>query len=270
MSEVLATVTATPTLESKHDLLRPNAKSDGVVLIIDPLPSSASITAAHLQSWGYSIDIVHSFSAALELLKNGELIPDLIVVDILNTLHLKQSLRFPTDLKRETMWGHIPLIARSAMKEQATIIKVLRAGYTDYIIGPVEKEILKDRIDKVFHNTLAINHLTFPKPISASGSLILDIHLTSINEFGMEGFSNTRIADQTIFCLQTEILENIGLDQVMVKVVGCGESEGNDWKYKVAMTFVGISPAVQQRIRQFAMASNRGAIKIDRNGDDRH
>jgi CheY-like chemotaxis protein len=269
MSEVIAATTTT-SLESKHDLLRPNAKSDGVVLLIDPLPSSASITAAHLQSWGYSIDIVHSFSAALELLKDGELIPDLIVVDILNTLHLKQALRFPTDLKKETMWGNIPIIARSAMREQATIIKVLRAGYSDYIIGPVEKEILKDRIDKVFHRTLVINPLTFPKPISASGSLIMDIHLTSINEFGMEGFSNTRFPDQAIFCLQSEILESIGLDQVMVKVVRCGDAEDIDWKYKIALTFVGITPAVQQRIRQYAMAANRGPIKLSRNGDHRH
>jgi CheY-like chemotaxis protein len=226
-----------------------------MILLIDPLPSSASITATNLTSWGYTVDIVHSFNQALELLKVGELIPDLIFVDILNHLHLKQALRFPADVRKETMWTNIPIIARSAMKEKATVLKVLKAGFSDYIVAPLEKDVLKDRVDKIFHKTISINSTTFPKPISTSGSLVTDIHLTSINEFGLEGVSNTQLPNQTIFTLQSEILESLNLDQVLVKVTGCQSINEGEWKYKLAMSFVGISPAIQQRIRQFAIAN---------------
>jgi putative heme iron utilization protein len=51
-----------------------------------------------------------------------------------------------------------------------------------------------------------------------------NIPITTINELGMESLSNSQFAAKTFFCLQSEILEQLGLDQVMVTAAGCSPS----------------------------------------------
>jgi DNA-binding response OmpR family regulator len=241
-----------------HDFVG-KPKPDGVVLVVGPSASSALITARNLEAMGFTTDVVHSFSSALYLLKDDSLhhIPDLILVELNLASQIPEALRFPAAVKNQTLWGNIPMIVRSPLKDSDTIVKALKAGYCDYVICPTDKDTLKERISRVFTQVAEIEKLTYPLPIQTSGILRLEIELSAINEFGAEALSQNFLAPGTVFNLQTDLLQRFHLKEIPVRVINCEELKKGDWKYKLALGFVGISPALQQRFRQFAISKGK-------------
>lgn len=247
--------------KTAHDFVG-KPKPEGVVLVVGSSPSSAMITARNLEALGYCTDVVHSFSAALTLLKENSLshIPDLILVELNLSSQLSEALRFPVAVKNETLWGNIPMIIRSPIKDSDVIIQVLKAGYCDYVITPADKETLKERISRAFKQAAQIEALTFPLPIKSKANLRLEVELTALNEFGAEAVTQNFLAPGTVFGLKTDLLQRFHLDEVPVRVINCEPLQTGEWKYKLALGFVGITPSLQQRIRQFAITNGRYAL----------
>jgi DNA-binding response OmpR family regulator len=247
--------------EKTHDFVG-NPKPEGVVLVVGSSPASAQITARNLEALGYATDVVHSFSSALSLLKENTVshVPDLILVELNLTSQLSEALRFPVAVKNETIWGKIPIMIRSPIKDTDIIIQVLKAGYCDYVITPSDKETLRERISRAFKQAAQIEGLTYPLPIKSKAILRLEIELTALNEFGAEAVTQTFLAPGTVFNLKTDLLQRFHLNEIPVRVINCEELRMGDWKYKLALGFVGTTPGIQRRMRQFAMSKGRYVI----------
>ena len=254
-------VTQLPAGKAAHDFVG-KPKPEGVVLVVGSSPSTAQITARNLEALGFTTDVVHSFSSALALLKEDSLhhIPDLILVEINLSSQLPDALRFPMAVKNQTVWGNIPKIVRSPIKDADIIVKVLKAGYCDYVICPTDKETLKERISRVFMQSAEIERLTYPLPVRTNAILRLEIELSAINEFGAEAVTQSFLAPGTVFNLQTDLLERFHLKEIPVRVINCEEQKKGDWKYKLALGFVGTTSSFQQRLRQFAISRGKYAL----------
>ena len=236
-------------------------KPEGVILVVGSSPSSVAITARNLQSLGYAIDIAHTFSGALKLLKENSLsrIPDLVLVELNFKSQLADALRFPVDVKNQTLWGRIPMILRSPMRDTKIIVQALKAGYCDYVITPADKETIKERISRVFKRNAEIEDLTYKLPISSKAIIRSEIELSALNEFGAEAVTQNYYSAGTVFNLSTDVFGKFHLE-VPVRVISCEALQSGQWKYKLALGFIGITSTLQQRLRQFAITNGRHIV----------
>ena len=120
-----------------------NIVSKKNVLLVDDDEVHNLITETSLKD-DYNIFSVKSGKEALEFLAKREVIPDLIMLDILmpemdgwvvfDKIHDIASLKF------------IPIMFYTSLEEESAKEKAYELGAFDYIVKPCEKEILLERI----------------------------------------------------------------------------------------------------------------------------
>lgn len=96
---------------------------------------------------------VHSFSTAvrtLQFLRGKDRIPDLIILDIempeMDGYELSSKIREMEHLK------DVPIIFLTSNKDRNSVIKAAENGAKDYVIKPIDNEILLRKIYLLLHN----------------------------------------------------------------------------------------------------------------------
>lgn len=222
-----------------------------MILIIDSSHYSAQITSRLLRSWGFSTEVAHSTIAASKMLSNGEVFPDMIFVEM--PYPGDAIFKFPEEVHSSPLWKAVPIMVRCASSDRMNIVRAIESGYCDYIIRPMEPDVLREKVEKVLNRSLSIDAATFSVPINVSATTELSIELTGLSEFGIEGYCNQPLQPHSVMSLKCEFLRQFDLEECNLRVIGCEESRAAG-KYKMAMTFVGLRPQSARLIRKFSLA----------------
>lgn len=225
-----------------------------MILIVDSSQYSAQITSRLLHSWGFSTEIAHSTFAALKMLDNGEVFPDMIFVETRNPDEVTFS--FPKKVHSNQLWKTVPIVVRCASSDRQNIIRAIENGFCDYIIRPMEPDVLREKVEKVLNRSLSIDAATFSVPINVGATTALSVELTGLSEFGVEGYCNQPLQPESVIRLKCEFLRQFDLEECNFRVVGCEESRTGAGKYKIAMTFVGLKPQSARLIRKFSLGQS--------------
>lgn len=232
-----------------------------LILIVDNNSYSARLTSQQLRSMGFATEVTYSPSAALAMLKNGEVFPDLIFVEMF--YHHENMFRFPEQVHEDDLWRSIPIMARSAPTTRQNIVRAIQSGYCDYILRPTEPDILREKIDKVFSTSTKVDTVTFALPVSTKGSVVADIDITAISEFGIEGCSEAPLKENTVIRLNSNFLNQFELANSFFRVTGCREEfKGSAERYKVALTFVALNFKSARLIRQYLVRQAKQVPRV--------
>ena len=97
-----------------------------------------------LEQEGYEVRPFTSGTRALQFLKKKEEVPDLIILDIempeINGYKLLAQIKEVKHLK------DVPVIFLTANKEKNQVIKAVKDGAKDYVIKPIDKDVLIKKI----------------------------------------------------------------------------------------------------------------------------
>ena len=101
---------------------------------------------------------LHAFSAgtrALEYLEKKDIIPDLIILDIempiMNGYELLKRIRKIVYLQR------VPVVFLTSHNQRTQVVKAVSDGANDYVVKPIDKDILLKKIDSLVYNQIAPN-----------------------------------------------------------------------------------------------------------------
>jgi len=115
------------------------------LLFVDDEPSFRDFVARSLGVNGYRVVSAPHWDEARNMLRKGNLTPDVIFVD---TLSLKRDLR---EVVGET--ASIPVVVLSADRDAASIVRAMRSGARNYICKPVTPK----EIDRVVSEMSAVS-----------------------------------------------------------------------------------------------------------------
>ncbi|MFH0784900.1 MAG: diguanylate cyclase [Pseudomonadota bacterium] len=138
------------------------------ILIVDDTPVNIRVLAAALET-EYDIRIARDGSAALELLLNGPMLPDLILLDIM--MPGVDGYEVCRRIKEVESLKHIPVIFITAMGEDEDESRGLKLGAVDYITKPFRPAIVALRVQ---------NHLELKRQRDILERLSLTDSLTGI------------------------------------------------------------------------------------------
>jgi PAS domain S-box-containing protein len=119
-----------------------NSTGQGVILIVDDLPTNLELLFEFLSSSGFRILIAEDGQSAIERARYA--LPDLILLDIL--MPGMDGFETCRRLKAEETTADIPIIFMTALTETVDKIKGFNLGAVDYITKPFQQEELLARV----------------------------------------------------------------------------------------------------------------------------
>ncbi len=118
-----------------------------VVLLVEDSDLQREVARSLLEEMGFGrVIVARDGVEALQQLEKGKV--DFILSDWempeMDGLELLKNVRAKEDYK------NTPFIILTVVDQKERIVNAMQAGVTDYIIKPVEKNILKDKLKKIF------------------------------------------------------------------------------------------------------------------------
>jgi len=119
-----------------------NPENKNTVLVVDDVSLFLMTTQKILQDAGYNVTCVNNGMAALNYLKTNQ--PILFILDIdmpeMNGYELAQKII--------ESGQNAPIIFLTGNAKQSSVVKAIEAGASDFILKPIEKNQLLERISK--------------------------------------------------------------------------------------------------------------------------
>ena len=117
----------------------------GRILIVDPVELSTACMAPPLTNDGYEVHVVPSAETAKEFISSSR--PDLIIAEV--DLPDATGLKFCQGVKHDSATAKIPFLAIMSLQMERFAAEFLRAGADDFMIKPVNLELLFLKIQKL-------------------------------------------------------------------------------------------------------------------------
>jgi twitching motility two-component system response regulator PilH len=226
------------------------------IMIIDKNGTGAYILTAALSKWGYDVVSVNSYLKAIEYSLHNAYQPELIIVETqeVNAIFFE----FPRKFLERTK-NKVPMIVYSVNNNAQDIKQSLEYGYKDYIVRPVEPEILKDKIKNFVKPEASLNQETFQFKIHEEAKIIAQIHIESLNEFGLEANIPYDIHPSTVVTVQSPTLIKYGINEISVRLVESklradfDSNSHSKYRYHARFSYVAVSETEIKKIRKIAM-----------------
>jgi two-component system, sensor histidine kinase len=111
------------------------------ILVVEDQPFNQSLISEVLELEGYVVDLIDDGEAMLKLLHSllePQFLPHLILMDI--QLPGVDGFELIRQLKANSLWCNVPVVAVTAMAMQGDKLRCLEAGADDYLSKPLELE----------------------------------------------------------------------------------------------------------------------------------
>ena len=120
------------------------------ILIADDEPDIVEIIQFNLRNEGYDVFSAADGNEALE--KAGQLLPDLIILDIM--MPFKTGIEVCRKLRENEKFDDTLIVFLTAINDDISQIKGLDIGADDYINKPISTKVLVSRINALFRRTV--------------------------------------------------------------------------------------------------------------------
>src|SRR5947209_7366363 len=132
-------------------------REPALILVVDDVPDNVDILQMRLESQGY--EVVTAGDGAEALQKTRELLPDLILLDIM--MPKMDGIETVKRLKADASLPFIPVILVTAKADASDVVAGLESGGDDYLTKPVDHAALSARVRamlriKGLHDTVQI------------------------------------------------------------------------------------------------------------------
>ncbi|WP_181233022.1 chemotaxis histidine kinase/response regulator CheAY2 [Helicobacter pylori] len=133
-------VNITTLMNESENTKSKNSPSDYIVLAIDDSSTDRAIIRKCLKPLGITLLEATNGSEGLEMLKNGDKIPDAILVDI--EMPKMDGYTFASEVRKYNKFKNLPLIAVTSRVTKTDRMRGVESGMTEYITKPYSGEYL--------------------------------------------------------------------------------------------------------------------------------
>lgn len=223
-----------------------NIPKKAKILIVDKSGGGSFLLASVLNSWGHETTSVNSFLKAIDYCK-GAYSPDIVIVEMQEAGMLFYE--FPRKF-HERLGKAIPILVHSNICQKEIIYRSIQSGYYDYLLRPVDPEILHDKITNIISPEIKLNQTTFNFNMNEEAKLSWTIMVDSVNEFGIQVSVPFHLNPGSIIDLESPTFTEHGLPKLAMKV---DEIVPQDKSYLAKLSFVGLKNSELIKLRKLAI-----------------
>lgn len=216
------------------------------IIIVDDLKSILITLESILKPHGYYVASCTNSIDAFDKLNNEHF--DLMITDAImpvgaNGYTLISSVRSGTRNK------DLPIIMLTGKREKADIEKALMAGANDYIIKPIDPDILITKV-KTFLEAADNKSEFVEAPVNFPASLNLKTEIAAISESEIKLVINYQLNLGQLYRITSEFFSELDMTSVNTRISECVKSEDPlSNNYYVSAQFVGLTDKELSKIR---------------------
>jgi CheY-like chemotaxis protein len=205
------------------------------VLLIDQEPGVLRLLKVLLTRSGYHAKTAQGAKEAFQLLSYQFF--DCILTDAV--LDVETGYDFIKRLKQDPLYKHIPIIVLSRKRQQEDIEKAMRLGVRDYLVKPIQEELLIQKVkqhtggDNALHREFSVN---LKKNPHFSG-ISFEAQIISFAEYGVTLRLPFPIQKEPQFKLSSNFFQNPPLTEIRLRWKMCIEQEFQPTVYDITFEF---------------------------------
>lgn len=219
------------------------------ILMVDDDPVILKIVEAALVKAGHSVVLAIDGFAAIDKLQNE--IFDLVISDI-NMPNLS-GFDLISTIKKEPRFNQIPTMLLTGLREKKDVERALRSGVDDYLIKPLDHDILLAKVESLLSKRS--DHSFKDTPVKFSGSWEIFFDLIGISEQGLSFLSPLSVPLNKKFKIESDLFTHVGIQTPTLRVASCSQGGDHNTSFLVKTVFIGLSESEHQKIRRWVMAN---------------
>ncbi|MBL7544372.1 MAG: response regulator [Bdellovibrionaceae bacterium] len=217
------------------------------ILLVDDQESIQKLVEGILQSRGYSVTCVANAFDAMDKLENYPF--DMVITDVMMPNGVT-GFELTRNIRKSEKFGSIAVIILTGRREQRDVEKGIDAGTDDYVIKPIDPDILISKVDSLLKKIAKPENNFLSATVSELASWDTRTEIVSISEIGVVVMSEMPAMVGAKVKLQSGIFDNIGISVPSLRVISCKPMTVDSVvAHSVELHFIGMSEKSLQPLR---------------------
>ncbi|MGZ3691583.1 MAG: response regulator [Pseudobdellovibrio sp.] len=223
------------------------------ILIVDDDELILKVAKSVLQKAGHAVTLAKDGHQALEAIDQE--LYDLIITDA-NMPGGISGFTLASTVRKNERISTIPIMFLTGRKDKADVARALESGADDYIVKPIDPDILLAKVDGLISKKKNAYGFSLAK-LKANGTWSLDFEIVAMSEQGLNIVSKSSIPVNTKVRIDSDLFEIMGIKPPQIRVVSCTLLQNPVPTYFVEVSFVGLGESDLSLIRRWVIANNR-------------
>lgn len=157
-----------------------------------------------------------------------------------------------------------PIIMMTANRaDQKSIKEAISLGANDFIVKPIDIQILSSKLDGLLKNRTEWNEWTIANSgLQTIATVSLPIEVQTISEMGLRFFSDRPVQVGTMIEFNWPVLKNVGIESLSLKV---GECQRKGEAFSIYLMFLGVPEYQLQKLRQLCLKLSTHQFRESKN-----
>jgi DNA-binding response OmpR family regulator len=144
--------------------------------------------------------------------------------------------------------NRVPIIMLTGKREKSDVEKALVAGADDYIVKPIDPDILTTKIKNLI-NKSELDNAFVEAPVNVIATILTKTEIISISEIEIKILSNVQMSPGQVYKITSPFFKELMIDSVNTRVSSCELS--TDAMYKISTHFIGLTDKELSQIRMW-------------------
>ncbi len=219
------------------------------ILIVDDQKTILITLEAILKQQGYHVFAATNSIDAFDKFNNEHI--DLVVTDAIMPLG-SSGYTLISSIRSSERNNQVPIIMLTGKREKADVEKALIAGTNDYIMKPIDPDILITKIKNLIEKSetdSASDSAFVQAPVNAIATILTKTEIISISEIEIKLISNIQTVPGQIYKITSDFFKQLGIDSINTRVATCEKL--TEVQFKIVTHFVGLTDKELTQIRMW-------------------
>ncbi len=217
------------------------------ILIVDDQKTILITLEAILKQHGFNVFACTNSIDAFDKFNSEHI--DLVVTDAIMPLG-SNGYTLIASMRSSTKNPHIPIIMLTGKREKADVEKALLVGADDYLIKPIDPDILMTKVKNLLEKNSVKNEFV-QAPVNQAAQIVTKTEILSISEVSLTLISNVQPTPGQLYKVHSDFLKQFELDNINLRISETTPLSENSHQYKITGFFVGLSDKELGQIRMW-------------------
>lgn len=223
----------------------------GKILVVDDSDSALKLMSSVLTTKGHMVVPCYDPRDAIEKLKREFF--DLLITDVMMPGGVT-GFDLVRTLRADPANTNLPIIFVTGRREKRDIEKGIESGADDYIVKPIDPEILNSKVNSLLTKKPRVTEPFTPGAVKASASWDTSTEIVQITEVGLEVHSNLPVPVGHKVKLKSDFFKDLGIEPPLMRVIACEPVAGQNF-WRISTHFIGLTEKEMTPIRLWIRAS---------------
>lgn len=216
------------------------------ILIVDDNEGVLKLASAVLKARDHAVVACLDPRDGLEHLQKEHF--DLVMTDILMPGGVN-GFDFVRTIRGQAGFENLPVIFLTGLRDKRDIEKAVMAGGDDYIIKPIDPDILTSKVDSLLKKKPVRGEGFVQVSLKEPASWDVSTEILQVSELGLTLWSMLPAPVGAKLKIQSPFFEKIEISPPWLRVASCQPVTGEENKFHLELHFVGVGEADLSRIR---------------------